>query len=559
MDSKVKSVKQELVDAIKLILDYESSYQILSKANDKQDFMRANIELALTQLLLIEFEKNHINFIPTAKQIDGETINSLDFLKANGLDMEWLSESKFNDISIRFVYDGNHSSFSPGEFDENSQSFPNKTLTISINRNDNVEHLLRKIYHEMNHFKQFLKLQSGVVNKENLRMAKEFAILIGNKSLHEQYLKISHDLFYIEADADENAYIECEGLLGREYVGERQRANKQKNIGMFVDYYTGESVNPEEYLDGAVSYMVTSYESRDILEKFPILKRIYNQYSGRHPTEILIRNMNEDIKNADYSICNREDIEEMYYEEICRSLENISEDDYNRLIRRVDKKDLQELLIRIDSYLKKEKDNKIEYCKQTNDVKDTKHNSFANNGYIKNGDEVLSIDEFISELDNDILEKKVNFRNGTYRDLLNDKKVRELFPANGIIKLKSGEVICLKDFLEKELLSHEPCSAMSQLIDSPIEYFNYILSDIASENQENTNYNIEEEIAKYYDKKISIIEKILSNLKDKKILPDEVTRMALIGTTTGKVEETENIEQSELNPDNSKKGEAQHD
>lgn len=554
-----KKVKQELLDVIKVILDYESNYRILSKSNNRQDFMRANIELALTQLLLIEFEKNHINYIPIAKEIDGETINPLDFLKANGLNMEWLSECKFNDISILFVYDGNYSFFSPGKFDENSQSFPNKTLTISIKRNDNVKDLFRVVYHEMNHLKQFLKLQSGVANKENLRMAKEFATLMGNSSIYEQYKKISHDLFYIEADADENAYRECEELFGSEYVGERQRANKQKNIGIFEDYYTRESVNPEEYLDGAVSHLVTLYEYRDILERFPILKRIYSAYSGRLPTEILIRNMNEDIKNADYRICNKEDIEEMYYEEICRSLEKISEDDYNRLIRKVDKKDLQELLIKIDLYLKKEKDNKIEYCKQTNDVRDAKHNSFANNGYIQNGDEVLSIDEFISELDNDILDKKINFRNGTYRDLLNDKKVRGLFPAKGIIKLKSGEVICLKDFLEKKLLSHEPCSAMSQLIDSPIEYFNYILSDIASENQENTNYNIEEEIAKYYDKKISVIERFLSNLKDKKILPDDVTRIALIGTTTGKVIETENVEQSELNLKNIKNGEIQHD
>ena len=559
MDSKTKSVKQELVDAIKVILDYESNYRILSKANDKQDFMRGNIELALTQLLLIEFEKNHINFIPTAKEIDDETINPLDFLKANGLNMEWLSECKINDMSIRFVYNENHTFFSFGEFDKNSQSFPNKTITISIDRNDNVEHLLRKIYHEINHLKQFLKVQSGVVNKENLRMAKEFATLLGNSSLYEQYKKISHDLFYIEADADENAYRECEELFESEYAGERQRANKQKNIGMFVDYYTGESVNPEEYLDGVVLHLTTSYECRDILEKLPILKRIYSPYSGRLPTEVLIRNMNEDIKNADYRICNKEDIEEMYYEEICRNLENISEDDYNRLIHKVDKKELQELLIKIDSYLKKEKDNKIEYCKQANDVRDAKHNSFANNGYIQNGDEVLSIDEFISELDNDILDKKINFRNGTYRDLLNDKKVRELLPAKGIIKLKSGEVICLKDFLEKELLSHEPCSAISQVINSPVEYFNYILSDIASENQENSNYNIEEEIAKYYDKKISIIERFLSNLKDKKILPDDVAKMALVGTTTGKVSETEDVEQLELNPENIKKGEIQHD
>ena len=46
----------------------------------------------------------------------------------------------------------------------------------------------------------------------------------------------------------------------------------------------------------------------------------------------------------------------------------------------------------------------------------------------------------------------------------------------------------------------------------------------------------------------------IRNLKDKKILPDEVTRMALKGTTAGKVNETENIEQSELNLKNIKKG-----
>lgn len=107
-----------------------------------------------------------------------------------------------------------------------------------------------------------------------------------------------------------------------------------------MDYYTGENINREEYFDVAVSHLVTSYESRDVLEKFPILKRIYSTYSGRLPTEILIRNMNEDIKNADYRICSKEDIKEMYYEEICRNLENISEEDYNRLIHKVDKKEL---------------------------------------------------------------------------------------------------------------------------------------------------------------------------------------------------------------------------
>lgn len=143
--------------------------------------------------------------------------------------------------------------------------------------------------------------------------------------------------------------------------------------------------------------------------------------------------------------------------------------------------------------------------------------------------------------------------------MLKDKKVRELLPAKGIIKLKAGEVISLKDFLEKELLSNEPCSAMSQFIDSPIEYFSYILSDIVSDNQKNLNENIEEEIAKYYDKKISIIKTFLSNLKDKKILPKYVARMALVGTTTSKVNETEDVEKSELNPENIKKGEIQHD
>lgn len=222
MDQKTKNVKQELIDGIKVILDFESKYRILSEGNDKQNLMRANIELALTQLLLIEFEKNHINFIPTAKEIDGDTINPLDFLKANGLNMEWISECKNEDISIRFVYNENHSFFSPGQFDKNSQNFPNKTLTISIDRNDNVELLLKRIYHEMNHLEKFLKVQSGVINKENLRTAKEFATILCNSSLYEQYKKISHDLFYIEAAADENAYRECEELFGSEYAGERQ-------------------------------------------------------------------------------------------------------------------------------------------------------------------------------------------------------------------------------------------------------------------------------------------------------------------------------------------------
>ena len=35
--------------------------------------------------------------------------------------------------------------------------------------------------------------------------------------------------------------------------------------------------------------------------------------------------------------------------------------------------------------------------------------------------------------------------------------------------------------------------------------------------------------------------------------------MALVGTTTGKVTETEKVEQSELNPKNIKQGEIQHD
>ena len=41
---------------------------------------------------------------------------------------------------------------------------------------------------------------------------------------------------------------------------------------------------------------------------------------------------------------------------------------------------------------------------------------------------------------------KVKIMNNKCFKPQNDKKVRELFPANGIIKLKSGEVICLKDF-----------------------------------------------------------------------------------------------------------------
>lgn len=556
-----KKVKQDILDRIKVILDYEAKYKILSEAHDRQDIMRKYLELALTQLLLIEFEKDHINYIPTTKEIDGDTISPLDFLKANGLNMEWISECKSEDIKIRFVYgNGKYDTFfSSGKFDKNSQTFPNKILNISIDRFDTVEDLLIKLYHEMSHLKQFLKVQSGVINKENLRMAKEFAAISGNRSLYKHYKKISHDLFYIEADADENAYKECEELFGGKYTRKRQRANRQKNIGMFVDYYTGENVNPEEYFDGAISHLATSYESRDVLEQIPILKKIYSPYSGRLQTEILIQNMNKDIENADYRICNKKDIEEMYYEEICRNLENIHEEDYNRLIHKVDRKELQELLIKIESYLKKERDHKIEICKQTNDVGDTEHNYFANNGYIQNGDEILSIDEFISELDNDILDRKINFKNATYRDLLKDKKVRELLPAKGIIRLKSGEVISLKDFLEKEVLSNEPCSSMLQVIDSPIDYFGYILSDIVSDNQENSNENIEEEIAKYYDKKISIIKRFLSNLKDKKILPKDVARMALVGTTTGKVTETEKVEQSELNPKNIKQGEIQHD
>ena len=92
-------------------------------------------------------------------------------------------------------------------------------------------------------------IQSGVINKENLRMAREFAT-ISIKSLHEQYEKVSHDLFYIEADADENAYTESEKIFGNAEwrTLEIQKAKKQKELGMFVNNIV-DSIEADDYFD----------------------------------------------------------------------------------------------------------------------------------------------------------------------------------------------------------------------------------------------------------------------------------------------------------------------
>ncbi len=421
------------------------------------------------------------------------------------------------------------------EYNKEKRKYENTLLSISFSNssiiveclNDDIKRrlfafkqILKCIYHELEHYKQFMRITSNISDRDSLLFAKDYIfsdeVLDKKTSLDTRKVYLmNHDNMAIESDANNNAFKKLIWYTDLDYVRNLDQINVTS-----IDFYISDLIIEEnnkfyrydrvEYINSNVDEIVKN--NPYLIQKFPILNKEYNKDGSKKDLLSLIISMYSEISYFDSLEINNKDktiliqnMLNMYYELIYNSLRITNDEDIKRLIDLIGKENYLNLLNNIKNLFRNDRIIRSNLSKRKYMLKnklDSKYN------YLKR----LGIREKISHFENGIerkydleeYKKFIEFTNNESINKIMERYLIQRIPSRGYFILKDGKKIdantLFKEKIIKELKS-------DMFLKDIIEVFKkYVKSSSESD------YQIElERINSIYQKKISFIETLYNN------------------------------------------------
>ena len=390
-----------------------------------------------------------------------------------------------DDVKLEFVFEknsGSAGSFSiDGEFDKNG-GFVLEKPVIKINlgcelrdvlfgdfaelRVSAVYEMVDTLFHEIQHYRQYLLIQSGISNRESLRHAREEIFL---RAFYKVY-RINHDDFYGEADAQEYShlfrkyYFKGESnLLSKEVDYRLEMFAATKEVAFILLPFKG-------YLDRDIGLgqqsdfiMKNNKNNRKFLEIFPILKKVYYPDGSKKSFSELITNYFKEIEDAKRNITDDDlkssildDTKKMYFElfneiilsnnrvEIYEAVLNHGTQLVNQLLDELDLYNVMERTSKISALKRK-------LAKQSSKLADYNY-LHGNNGLIDDpedlgaGAKVLQVQAYAAVLSTRSIARGIDMKICAF---FMTKGYYELLPVEGYYALKSGQKISIDKFTDE--------------------------------------------------------------------------------------------------------------
>lgn len=254
-------------------------------------------------------------------------------------------------------------------------------------RMDGCKKIVHTILHEIQHHRQYIMSTREVSSKEALQFGKDYAV---NRILGKQYYQSNYSEFGLENDANEVAErkeIESIGydkqknidMLKHKIIKSTAQYEVKNIKGSNGQIYDIKKQDREELVDKVLDREICINKNIELLNKYPILKKVYNMDGTKKGTKQLIEEMKSEKKEIlqnhwlskeEYkqAINNSED---MYLDIIYKSLLNTTRTQLNQ----INKKDLNEVLNKMESKFESEAYELIEagekYKNLQNEVNDS--------------------------------------------------------------------------------------------------------------------------------------------------------------------------------------------
>ncbi len=379
---------------------------------------------------------------------------------------------KSNDIDIKFVYDSLNDI--TGSFGINK----NGKFLITINtamggysqlnsfdkntRLSGLSTLLKTIFHEIRHLKQYLVIKENVSNKIVLRNAKEFLLIDDPRDTYHKIYRDNHDNFAIEADADYNAFLKRESFIkDKTDINDKHKILIKKTNRDISDMVINDVIYERDYIvDKYSDYIITEKKNKKFLEKYPVLTKEYNSDFTKKDILTLYKNMNSEIKEAE-SIDNKEernviirDIQELYYELIYKRISNNNIFEIYTAVANIGRKDFTLLMKDIKNYFLIEKANKIDLLKtkRKSTAKSYKYkyqHIIRNEGKIEvqrnNNREMIDINSYIDDYIGEYSDEYLN-------SFFHSNGFKSRLPKNGMYILNNDVRVTIKMFIDNIFL-----------------------------------------------------------------------------------------------------------
>lgn len=242
------------------------------------------------------------------------------------------------------------------------------------------ENIFIALFHEIQHYRQYMLTQSNVSNKNALLYAKEFTAkkILDNKFYSSKYeesnyyeLSIENDAYYVGADK----YSRIMNDDREDLLEEKEYFKAYFSESKFsVDTSTKDGKKHFKYeglqeKDDALTKILDESITAEYIEKYPILQKEYNNDGTKKNATQLVNNLlNETNLINNLAIENKKkevlikDTNEMYYEliyrAICKDSNSIEE-----LSKNVNPDIFSNILNNMSKYYLNEKERRINNCK----------------------------------------------------------------------------------------------------------------------------------------------------------------------------------------------------
>ncbi len=346
---------------------------------------------------LLEFLKNHPIDIENREMIKEIEDNLADIMKMelDELDMNIKFdprnyENEDNDVTLNFFRDNDPKNrYLAGSLNFNStegkpkvniNSFYYNTVWLNNEKPEvrvqGAERMIRTLFHELRHYKQFLMIKQGVSNKKSLNYAKDFVLMKIAGFYDENY-----DSYGIENDANLSAVTRFQEIMGENeslmrakflYEGEYETGRYRFNT---IDK-NGKTHKRKKFRNNVtntlVDILICSKKKKEVFDIAPILLKEYNEDCTRKTPGQLVSEMKKEqefLSRLDF-ISEEEqqglinDSKEMYYEILLRSLVLSNDDQDKELLEVLDIDQIKNLLDCMNEYFYNEMENKTRHAEK---------------------------------------------------------------------------------------------------------------------------------------------------------------------------------------------------
>ena len=346
-----------------------------------------------------------------------------------------------------------------------------KSQMIMLYLNDNVKlrlfaanQVIRGLFHEIEHYKQFRRFMSNNSSKYNLRFCKEFILSeeklsIDIKPKSHVIYSTNHDNLVIENHSNSEGLSRLSLLLDFNNTTNIKNATVHKLDMLFStatdNLVDGNIYDRDEYIDEKFDKLIKL--NPYLLKKYPILLKEYNKLGFRKTLSELVLKMNTELlktnklelTSSDKNIL-LNDIYSMYYELIYKRLKLNNPIEIKKCISLFGIDFFNDLLINLKEYYRNDRIYKASISKRKYELKcinDSDYNYLKINpkhGYIIYNNQINTIlDYVIKHLYVDAPDeiKKVIVNHVIYR-----------IPKCGYFMLKDGTKILPNDFINEYLV-----------------------------------------------------------------------------------------------------------